>query len=81
MLRVTGRTHRVSVSSIGTRANTQSLWPAISADGRVVAFTRSHRTWFPAIRTTHPARSSAYVADGTDMLGSGTATRDHTVPH
>jgi Tol biopolymer transport system component len=37
--RVTGQTHRVSVSSTGTQANNQSLWPAISADGRVVAFT------------------------------------------
>jgi Tol biopolymer transport system component len=37
--RATGRVHRVSVSSTGAQANNQSLWPAISADGRIVAFT------------------------------------------
>ena len=34
----TGKTTRVSVSSNGTQANDASFWPAISADGRYVAF-------------------------------------------
>lgn len=36
--RVTGTTERVSVSSIGSQANGPSALPAISADGRFVAF-------------------------------------------
>jgi Tol biopolymer transport system component len=36
--RATGRTRRVSVSLAGAQANGRSRWPAISADGRVVAF-------------------------------------------
>ncbi len=34
----TGRTTRVSVSSQGVQANGESLYPAVSADGRYVAF-------------------------------------------
>jgi Tol biopolymer transport system component len=36
--RVTGKTRRVSVTSEGAEANGDSISPAISADGRVVAF-------------------------------------------
>jgi len=36
--RVTGETTRVSVSSTGVAANNESFYPAISADGQVVAF-------------------------------------------
>lgn len=36
--RETGLTERVSVASDGTQANGESLWPAISADGRYVSF-------------------------------------------
>ena len=36
--RQAGTTRRVSVSSSGAQANGSSLWPRISADGRVVAF-------------------------------------------
>lgn len=39
--RVTGITERVSVSSAGTQGNNGSTDPAISADGRYVAFTSS----------------------------------------
>jgi CSLREA domain-containing protein len=37
--RQTGQTTRVSVDSVGNQANGSSLWPAISGDGRYVAFT------------------------------------------
>jgi WD40 repeat protein len=37
--RLTGRTERVSVDSAGAQANFDSMDPAISADGRFVAFT------------------------------------------
>jgi hypothetical protein len=37
--RTTGVTERVSVSSSGIQGNFLSLWPALSADGRYVAFT------------------------------------------
>lgn len=36
--RVTGSTERVSVASDGTQANSQSIVPSISADGRYVSF-------------------------------------------
>jgi Tol biopolymer transport system component len=36
--RQTGATTRVSVASDGTQGNNWSIWPAISADGRYVAF-------------------------------------------
>lgn len=36
--RLTGTTERVSVSSEGTQANSDSFYPSISADGRYVAF-------------------------------------------
>jgi Tol biopolymer transport system component/putative cell wall-binding protein len=35
---VAGKTSRVSVSSSGAQANAKSMWPAISATGRYVAF-------------------------------------------
>jgi Tol biopolymer transport system component len=41
--RVTGTTERVSVSSSGTQANSRSMSPAISADGRYVAFNSDAR--------------------------------------
>ncbi len=39
--RLSGTTERVSVDSGGTQAQASSLWPAISADGRFVAFESS----------------------------------------
>jgi hypothetical protein len=39
--RTTGQTSRVSLASDGTEANDQSYYPAISADGRFVAFLSS----------------------------------------
>jgi Tol biopolymer transport system component len=41
--RATGTTRRVNVSSSGTQANSRSMSPAISADGRYVAFTSKAR--------------------------------------
>ncbi len=46
-----GTTRRVDVASDGTQGNARAATPAISADGRYVAFARSRRTWCPATRT------------------------------
>jgi Tol biopolymer transport system component len=45
--RQTGTTERVSVASTGTQGNGDSLYPAISADGRSIAFTSAASNLVP----------------------------------
>lgn len=46
--RVTAQTTRVSIGSTGAQANGESLWPSISADGRLVAFYSSASNLVPS---------------------------------
>ena len=54
-----GTTERVSVATDGTQANGDSLIPAISADGRYVAFDSAASNSSPATRTTSRTCSCA----------------------
>jgi Tol biopolymer transport system component len=74
--RVTGTTERVSVSSSGTQANSRSMSPAISADGRYVAFesnasnlvagdTNDRRDVFVRDRATGTTRRVSVSSSGT----------------
>jgi Tol biopolymer transport system component len=51
--RVTGETARVSVASDGSEAIGSSAWPAISADGNLVAFTSFAANLVPEDRNGH----------------------------
>ena len=66
--RVTGKTTRVSVGSVGTQGNDMSFTSAISADGRYVAF-MSHASNLVAWDTN--GRGDAFVRD----LVTGKTTR------
>ena len=57
--RQTGITTRASVASDGTAANSFSNFPAISADGRFVAFESFEATWLVATRADKHTYSSA----------------------
>ena len=57
--RQTGTTERVSVGSGGAQGNAVSVDPAISADGRFVAFESGAATWCRATPTAGPTSSSA----------------------
>jgi Tol biopolymer transport system component len=58
--RATGRTSRVSVSSTGAQANDESYGPALSADGRYVAFTSSASN---LVRRDTSHRADVFVHD------------------
>lgn len=60
---VTGRTERVSVSSRGTQADGPSFDPAISPDGRYVAFLSFATNIVPGAPMT-PCRTAGYYTDG-----------------
>ncbi|MEW6744329.1 MAG: calcium-binding protein [Planctomycetota bacterium] len=51
--RWTGETTLVSIDSSGTQGNGYSRDPAISADGRYVAFTSNSNNWFPRTTTSY----------------------------
>ena len=57
--RQTGTTRRVSVGPGGVQGNGASFDPAISADGRFVAFARTPPTWCRATPTAATTCSSA----------------------
>ncbi len=78
--RQTGQTSRVSVASGGSQANGRSGWPAISADGRYVAFTSeaddlvdddTNETWdiFVHDRQTEETRRISVDSDGIESDG------------
>ena len=56
-----GTTRRMSISTGGAEGNSDSIRPAISADGRYVAFDRSRRISWRATRTATPTSSCATV--------------------
>lgn len=79
--RQTAQTTRVSVASGGTQANGQSLEPAISGDGRIVAFssfasnlvssdTNAATDVFVHDRLTGETTRVSVASDGTEGLGS-----------
>ena len=76
--RKTGTTERVSVDSAGNQANSDSCEPAISADGRFVAFYSAPPTWFPATPTAqsdvfvhqvHHRKTKVAETGGADLAG------------
>ena len=78
--RVTGETTRVSVASDGTQANSSSILPQVSADGRYVTFTSfannlvagdSNRAWdvFVHDRVTGETTRVSVASDGTQAGG------------
>jgi len=78
--RSTGITERISVSSSGAEGNDQSGWPAISADGRVVAFqsratnlvagdTKGHSDIFVHDRTTGLTERVSVNSSGAEATG------------
>src|SRR5205814_1791467 len=70
--RQTGATQRVSVDSAGNQWNTYFYYPALSADGRVVAFSR-----FRPLTYTMGSRQDVYVHDrqtgSTELVGMNSA--------
>jgi Tol biopolymer transport system component len=58
--RITGVTELVSVDSAGVQSNNQSGSPAISADGRLVAFVSQATNWYPGNLKPEPY---VYVRD------------------
>ncbi len=67
--RETGTTHRLSVSSNGTQANSNSVFgPAISADGRYTAFTSNADNLVPGDTN---GTSDVFVRDVGPTLGVG----------
>jgi len=70
--RQTGATQRVSVDSAGNQWNTYFYYPALSADGRVVAFSR-----FRPLTYTMGSRQDVYVHDRqtgtTELVGMNSA--------
>ena len=78
--RVTGETTRVSVASDGTQANSSSILPQVSADGRYVTFTSfannlvagdSNRAWdvFVHDRVTGETTRVSVASDGMQANG------------
>jgi len=78
--RLTGTVDRVSIASDGTQGNGDSVWPAISADGRYVAF-HSHasnlvpgdtnQTWdvFVHDRVTGATERVSVASGGVEVFG------------
>ncbi len=59
----TGLTELISVSSSGVQSNEQSATPAMSADGRYVAFRSRASNWFPGNLPQPWSKDYVYVRD------------------